>query len=171
MKCKPDIICIQESWLKPRLDFVIKGYSDNRRDRGEGKPPGGGCITFIKKGLQHREVKRGKELEYVVTEVWTKQGRVSIINFYNPCDRLTQSQLEEIWENLNGKVIWCGDFNGHSSLWGDKDDANGSVIEEFLDENELVCLNDGSCTRVDVSRGTESAIDLTIASKDIAEKM
>lgn len=23
---KPEIICIQESWLKPNLDFVLDGY-------------------------------------------------------------------------------------------------------------------------------------------------
>ena len=30
---KPDIICIQETWLKPHLDFVIKGYNSIRLDR------------------------------------------------------------------------------------------------------------------------------------------
>lgn len=50
-KCKekPDIICVQESWLKPNLDFVIKGYDNppNRRDRKEGN--GGGCVPFVKR--------------------------------------------------------------------------------------------------------------------------
>ena len=41
---KPDVICVQESWLKRSLDFVIKGYSSIRRDRVEGN--GGGCVTF-----------------------------------------------------------------------------------------------------------------------------
>ena len=30
---KPDIICIQETWLKPHLDFIIYGYVCVRRDR------------------------------------------------------------------------------------------------------------------------------------------
>lgn len=25
MEEKPDVICVQESWLKPKFDFVIKG--------------------------------------------------------------------------------------------------------------------------------------------------
>lgn len=35
-KEKPDLLCIQESWLKPNLDFIIKGYVAIRRDRKEG---------------------------------------------------------------------------------------------------------------------------------------
>lgn len=34
MEIKPDLICIQESWLKSTFDFVIKGYVSVRRDGG-----------------------------------------------------------------------------------------------------------------------------------------
>jgi len=30
---KPEIICIKETWLKPRLDFNIPGYKCERKDR------------------------------------------------------------------------------------------------------------------------------------------
>ncbi len=33
---KPDVICVQETWLKPNLDFRIVGYSSVRSDREEG---------------------------------------------------------------------------------------------------------------------------------------
>ncbi len=46
MKEKPDVICIQESWLNSRLDFVLKGYVSVRRDRDDGK---GGVVLLIKK--------------------------------------------------------------------------------------------------------------------------
>ena len=54
--------------------------------------------------------------------------------------------------------------------WPPLDDVNGSVLERFLEEEELVCLNDGSGTRIDVSRGTESAIDLTLVTRNVADK-
>jgi len=109
-------------------------------------------------------------LEYVTVEVWVKEGNIKIINFYNPCNQLKSSQLEEIWKDLEGRVIWCGDFNAHSTLWGDKDDINGNVLEEFIEEKELICLNDGTCTRIDISRGKESAIDLTFGTRNVADK-
>lgn len=40
---------------------MIKGYSSIRRDRVEGN--GGGCVTFVKRGLQFRELKKGDDLE------------------------------------------------------------------------------------------------------------
>lgn len=30
---KPHVICIQETWLKPEINFVLHGYIGVRRDR------------------------------------------------------------------------------------------------------------------------------------------
>ncbi len=38
-KINPDVVCIQETWLKPNLEFVIHGYIGIRNDRENG---GGG---------------------------------------------------------------------------------------------------------------------------------
>lgn len=40
---KPDVMHLQEPWLKPLMDFIIKGYEAVRRDRRSGK---GGGTTF-----------------------------------------------------------------------------------------------------------------------------
>lgn len=45
----PDIICIQETWLKPQLNFCINRYESVRKDRPIGN--GGGTATFIKMGV------------------------------------------------------------------------------------------------------------------------
>ena len=83
---KPEVICAQETWLKPSLDFRIVGYVAVRRDRGGAV--GGGCATFIREDVSYREVGIGKELEYVTVEVWTREGELTVINYYNPCDKL-----------------------------------------------------------------------------------
>lgn len=167
MEVKPDLICIQESWLKPRFDFVIKGYVSERRDREEGN--GGGCITLIKEGMHYRSLGKGVAQEYVVVEVWVNGKKYVIINFYNPCKKLVLSELEQI-EGLNeDRVIWCGDFNAQSMLWGGLEtDSNGMVMEDLIDRRNLVCLNDGGSTRIDVATGKESVLDLTMVSDSIA---
>lgn len=33
MTDKPEVICIQEPWLKPHLEFIIKGYYGIRLDK------------------------------------------------------------------------------------------------------------------------------------------
>lgn len=57
---------------------------------------------------------------------------IRIINFYNPCDRLSKDKLENI--GGNGSKNWCGDFNAHRTLWGSTNtDNNGVIVEDMLD--------------------------------------
>ena len=83
---KPDLICIQETWLKPCLDFVIPGYDSVREDLKEGT--GGGCATFVKAGVQYQRVALSTTLECVAVRVWGEHGRMNVINFYNPCKQI-----------------------------------------------------------------------------------
>ena len=67
------------------------------------------------------------------------------------------------------RVMWCGDFNTHSTLWGGlRTDVNGQVLEELLNEKGLVSLNDDRGTRIDPVTGNESALDLTLISNSMA---
>lgn len=68
LEVRPDIMCIQKTWLRPHLDFVLPGYSSVRCDR-IGKQ-GGGCVTFI--------------YECVVVEMCSPRGNIKVVNFYNP---------------------------------------------------------------------------------------
>ena len=114
---KPDVICIQESWLSPALDFVLYGYMGVRRDREEGGR-GGGCVTFIKQGVPFRVLEVGVELECIVVEVWEERREVVVINFYNPCETLELERLLVVKGQDRRRVVWCGDFNAHSAMWG-----------------------------------------------------
>lgn len=84
--------------------------------------------------MQYRELRKGNEWECIVVQIWTSEGSVKIINFYNPCRQLEIGHLEDIWGDSSGKVIWCRDFNAHSIVWGIKDDNNGNIVEEFMEE-------------------------------------
>ena len=100
---KPDILCIQESWLKPNLDFIIQGYVSVRRDREEGT--GGGCVTFVKEGIPYRVIDTGGEVENIIIEIWIGKRRMVIINFYNPCRKLDIKKLEEMVGKSNGNMV------------------------------------------------------------------
>lgn len=43
------------------------------------------------------------------------------------------------------------------------------VIEELLEEMNMVCVNDGRGTRVDLHRGNVSVLDLTLVSKNVGD--
>ena len=62
----------------------------------------------------------------------------------------------------------CGDFNGHSMTLGcDKINSRGDIIDDFILENNICLLNDGSYTYLHLATGTFTAIDLSLCSPDI----
>lgn len=65
--------------------------------------------------------------------------------------------------------IWCDDFNAYNSLGrSHHTDNNGKVIEEMMDTRNLVCINNGRGTRLDINRNTMSCIDLKLVSANMA---
>lgn len=85
---KPQVICIQETWLKPQWDFVIYGYTAIRNDRETGK--GGGVATSVKNEVSYNLISIGKEQESIVIKVWTGKSSFVIVNYYNPCNRVSE---------------------------------------------------------------------------------
>lgn len=165
----PDAICVQETWLRDRLDYVIPGFSSIRYDRPNNQT-GGGCITFIKDGLAYRESPSSEDSECIIVEIYSprKEGNVKLINFYNPCKNLDINKLNEMAGTVYRKEIWCGDFNAHNSLWGSNHtDNNGDIIEEMMEERSLVCINNGQGTRMDVNRGKTSCLDIALVSDNL----
>lgn len=114
---KPNIICIQETWLKPSLDFIIHGYVSVRKDRNTA---GGGVATFIQQGINYRALEVSEDVEAVLNEIWVDKTKFKIVNFYNPCKRILRETLEGICNMEDGKLVVCGDFNAHNTLGGDK---------------------------------------------------
>ncbi len=167
LKEKPNIICVQETWLKSELDFIINGYSAVRRDRENGR--GGGLVTFIQNGLSYEIINVNDKNESITIRIWTSKGSIDVINYYNPCGKIEGSILENIVGTPLSEVIWCGDFNAHNTLWGSNStDANGLALEEYIDDKWLLCLNNGEGTRFNTINNTESVLDLTFVSSAIA---
>lgn len=126
-------------------------------------------MTFIKNGLQYSKVEISIELECVVVIVWSEQGRIFIVNNYNPGLQLYEEILEGIMAKVEVPVIWTGDFNAYSAIWGSSTrDRNGSVPEDFIDNHGLVVLNDGRPTWFRTSSGSTSCTDLTFNSPELA---
>ena len=67
-----------------------------------------------------------------------------------------------------------GDLNAHNPIWDQNcssPDNNGNIIEQFINNNNLCCLNDNeSSTFFSKIHGTFSAIDVAICSPTIVDK-
>ena len=59
--------------------------------------------------------------------------------------------LTRLIAQLPTPFVICGDFNGHSVTWGcDKNNSRGDRIDDFITDNNVCLLNDGSyniCTQ------------------------
>lgn len=94
LNVKADIICIQETRLKPHLDFnkVI------RQDRDSGH--GGGCISYRRMAITF-----STDLEVVVTEIRVNKRNIVTVNLYNPCKRMKIEDLLEFDQGHNN-LVW-----------------------------------------------------------------
>ena len=152
-----ELICIQETWLKPCLDFAIPGYECLTLDRSDRS--GGSCATFVKNRLQYRKVYVYSCSECLAVEVWSSHNSITVLNYHNTCKPLVLSDFDDIMGKVRRPVIWVGDFNAHNPLWGsDHRDSNG-LIEDFLDKYDVAVINDGKPTKYDILRNTCSHID------------
>ncbi len=102
---KPDIICVQETWLKPQFKFALQGYVVIRKDRK--KVNGVGVATFIKQGVGYRNVEVSVDKEVVVMEVWEVSHSIKVIHFYNSCQSLKIIDCAVIRSNIEyGSVVY-----------------------------------------------------------------
>ena len=184
---KVDVLAVQETKLgekdkTPRL----AGYSPIRKDRkGSGTVlnRGGGLVLYIKDGIPHWEetVETHSMLEaQVVCIPLSKKKQLRVVNIYIPPYRGTQGreELEAVMADLRRMprqedTIWCGDFNAHHPTWDPyvEEDSRGTRIEEWMCDEGLITLNDGSGTRYSRKEGeaTCSAPDLTVIRMDMVE--
>lgn len=77
--------------------------------------------------------------------------------------------MGDIVQELNGKILVCGDFNAKAVLWGaTTTDWRGELITEWTAENDLRLVNVGNTPTCVRPQGT-SIVDLTWASPGLTE--
>ena len=77
----PDVICIQESWLKKDLNFTLVGYNVIRREREDGYV---GVVTCIKTGISYDVITNPTNMEVLIVKVKLLTRDLYIINVYHP---------------------------------------------------------------------------------------
>src|SRR5207245_5311131 len=168
-KCNklPDVICVQETFLKPNKMFKIDKYDIIRKDRVEQAK--GGLITFVRTGISYRVIDSPVNVECVIIETSFRKSKTIIINVYNPPDKeIDVSAYRELFSFKNCVII--GDFNAKSALWKHADtNQRGRIIEQLIDEFQFKVMNTGEQT-YQCHRGGMSSLDLSMVSKEIAAK-
>uniref|UniRef100_A0A1I8J844 PWWP domain-containing protein n=2 Tax=Macrostomum lignano TaxID=282301 RepID=A0A1I8J844_9PLAT len=169
-----DVALIQETKLRTEdPDPCIPGYalqrSDRRREIGCWKARGGGLAIIVKEEWSFKKLKIPSEqgegrLESMAVEVQKGDGsKLNVLNCYMPPGE--DGEWRKSLNRLPSGEKWIvgGDFNAHDEAWDGEveEDARGSTLTEWADDRNLVCLNDGSATRVSKGTGIRSTPDVT----------
>ena len=149
---KPDIVSINESFLKPKFNFEINGYNILRKDRIHGIH--GGVTILIKDQIIYKEIKinliNKTENEYLVIEAFLPNNKnlqkTIIASIYCPKGKTSKELIDKITK-IDNDVLIMGDFNGkHKSFGSTKTDSAGKKLIKIIEENNLFVINDDSPT-------------------------
>lgn len=168
----PDIVFLNETWLKPEEGFHVKGFVCIREDRVDGY---GGVATLIKENIPFQRIMihapfLPNHFQFIAIII----QNISLINIYNPP---TINIYPKVWEkfikSFFSPIVIMGDLNAHHSDWDTCPiNRNGRSIQSTLGNLDLVVLNDGTPTRFTPPTSQNlSAVDLSLCSSAIALDM
>ena len=128
----------------------------------------GGVSVLVRDGIPSSECTLNTSLQAKAVTISTSKT-ITVCSLYLPhSEHLNIVLLTRLIDQLPNSFVICGDFNGHSMTWGcDKNNSRGDRIGDFITENNICLLNDGSYTYLHPATGTFTAIDLSLCSPDI----
>ena len=113
----------------------------------------------------HRKIDVNTNLQPIAIKASLNKS-ITICSIYIPPNkRISQNDLENLLLQLPQPYIIhvCGDFNGHSELWGCSDtNDRGEISEDFITENNLCLFNSNQHTYLHPGSGSFTAIDLSL---------
>ncbi len=164
----PIVCCLQETMLN-NDNYSIRGYTAfNLIRRDIGGRSCGGVSVLVRDGIPHGECPLNTTLQAKAVIISTPKT-ITICSLYlPPSENLNMLLLSQLVDQLPKPFIICGDFNGHSITWGcDSNNSRGNKIDDFITNNDLCLLNDGSFTYLHPGSGSYTAIDLSLCSPDL----
>ncbi|MCG7877158.1 MAG: reverse transcriptase domain-containing protein [Candidatus Thiodiazotropha endolucinida] len=164
----PNVICLQETFLKTTDNISFKDYSMYNHIITDNQKASGGTSILVKSNVPHRKIDINTNLQAVAVNV-TLSKTITICSIYLPPHyNFSKQELENLINQLPRPYILLGDFNSHSKLWGCTDTNNkGEIIENFIAENDLCLFNDKQPTYLHSPTRKYFALDLSICSPNI----
>ena len=155
-----DILAVQESKLR-KTDQTpsIKRYATIRKDRNA--ILGGGLLVVIRMDIVfeklHSFEKAGMEILSIHLKA-TKSSWLDLYNVYLPNTSTQHNLFDPSLIKPGPSSLLLGDLNGHFQMWDpiQPQDQRGDEILDWILDNDLHILNDGSATRTSRFTGNDS---------------
>lgn len=159
----PDIICLQETKLKPDQTPNIANFDSYDYYHTDHLIASGGTSILVKNSYHCELINVTTNLQAVAVKLWCPES-VTICSVYIPPDfALTQNDISTLISQLPTPYIIVGDFNSHNRIWGsDHSNNRGKVMEDILANEDVSLLNTGAATHFCSFTGKFSHIDLSL---------
>ena len=164
--CSPDVLCLQETFLRPGQPFRLSGYVVAAREDRSGArgQKGGGILILVRHSLSHRQivVDSRDDAQAVAVELGSALGVFTVGTLYWPPGThddfgFLRAQLDSL-HSLCQLVV--GDPNApHAAQdsWA-SETSRGTFVADFLCSGSLVLIPPSEPTRVTTS--SSSAPDI-----------
>lgn len=161
---KYDVICLQETFLKPGKNFTVSGYNSIRLDRTDENK--GGVLTLVRDNINYTQVNNNTDMEYIVVNINLNQSQLKIVNIYIPPGK--DMDKNDLSTMFGPQTLIIGDLNAKSKIWGSPvTDERGLIWEDLLDMYNSTVINTGQPTYQHFN-GTLSHLDVAIVSNSLA---
>ena len=168
----PFVICLQETKLLPTTTCSMKGYAVFRKDVPSSTIAHGGVLIATHHSLPSRQLALRSSLQAVAVRVNINHQELTICSLYLPPGTpLPVTEMRQLIFELPAPVLVVGDFNAHNTAWGcDSTGTRGRLLESLIDDETLCVLNTGERTHFTLPSGQTSALDLSLASPQLAHR-
>ena len=168
-----DILLLQSLSVKSSSLPKLKGFLPPECDFSSERIQ---VATYVSEKIKYEQwpllsINSTVRLYRVAVKIQIKKSKpLIIVNSYFP-DGVSDDNSINWLENLDSNYEWllAGDFNCRNLQWDPTADSNqGVFFSKKIADSNLVCLNDGSFTRIGNIDQDDTAIDLTLTSPNTA---
>lgn len=171
---KVDIIAIQETMINklynPNINYNVAGYNfynnvDMNMHRGTG--------IYIKNNILSRQIKIKTDLDCTAIEIDIGRETLTLLSIYLQCNvKIKLGKLQGILNQIKEPYLVVGDLNAYNTIWGSRyTNKRGETISKLIEDNRLSVFNNSSYTFFSVPHKTYTAIDVTLGSQCLDNKI
>lgn len=162
-----DVVVLSETWQKDKRPIKIPGFNSIYLNRFDGY---GGVAIFVSVNYTFEQVTFNFPFQHIeICGVKLLEPDVTIVSIYKPPDKsATRTEWSSILSSFRSRTFIGGDFNAHHQLWGRvKNDRQGNLLAEAIEQENIIVLNDGSPTRISKPKQPPSAVDVSLVTPDL----
>ena len=128
---------------------------------------GGGLLLFIPTDIVFKKLPFFEKADMEILSICIKATKLSWLDLHNVYLPNTSTQHNSFDPSLikpGPSSLILGDLNGHSQMWDpiQPQDQRGNEILDWILDNDLHILNDGSATRTSRITGNDSTPNISL---------